>query len=95
MREYEVMVIFDPDAESSAVDAVVARVTDLLTENGGEVQGTDAWGKRRLAYEIDHKTEGVYTLISFKSEPGVLTELERILSLTDEVIRHKVVRKAA
>ena len=95
MREYEVMVIFDPDAESSAVDAVVARVTDLLTGSGGEVQGTDAWGKRRLAYEIDHKTEGVYTLISFKSEPGILTELERVLSLTDEVIRHKVVRKAA
>lgn len=93
MREYEVMVIVDPDADPSAVDAAVDRVTRVLTERGGEVVNVDRWGRRRLAYEIARKTEGVYVVVRFKAAPEAIEELERLLVLADEVIRHKVVKR--
>jgi small subunit ribosomal protein S6 len=95
MREYEIMVIVDQDADDKVVDGVVDRITQVLTEGGGEVAGVDRWGKRKLAYEIDHKTEGHYLLITFTAEPSALPELERVLSLADEVVRFKVATKAA
>jgi small subunit ribosomal protein S6 len=95
MRKYEVMVIFDPDTDDQAVTGVIDRVTKLLTDKGGEVSNVDRWGKRRLAFEIRKKAEGVYTVIEFGAEPAVVTEVERLLTLADEVIRHKVVKRAA
>lgn len=95
MREYEVMVIFDPDAEDQAVNGVIERVTGFLTEHGGQVRNEDRWGKRKMAYEIGHKTDGNYVLLEFASEPGPIPEMERLLTLADEVIRHKVIKKAA
>ena len=96
MREYEVMLILPPDAEDSAVDGVVQRIRAILTDRGGETGRVDKWGRRRLAYEIARNTEGYYVVVQFRSEPGAIPELDRVLSLTDEVIRFKVVlRKAA
>jgi small subunit ribosomal protein S6 len=94
MTEYEIMVIVDQDAEDS-LEGVVDRITQILTEGGGEVVGVDRWGKRRFAYEINHKQEGFYLLITFRSGPEPMAELERVLQLADEVVRHKVTRKAA
>ena len=95
MREYEIMVIVDGSAEEAQVEGVVKRITEILTTGGGEVSNVDRWGKRRFAYEIDHKTEGVYLVVQFTAESETLGELERVLSLADEVIRHKVMSRVA
>jgi len=96
MREYEVMLILPPDAEDPAVDGVVERITGTIAKGGGDVAQVDKWGRRRLAYEIAHHTEGYYVVVRFTAEPAAIPELDRILSLADEVVRFKVVlRKAA
>ena len=95
MREYEVMLILPPDAEDTAVDGVVQRITGTIAGKGGEVSRVDKWGRRRLAYEIAHQTEGLYVVAAFTAEPGTILELERVLHLADEVIRFKVVLKQA
>ena len=89
------MVILDPEAEDQQVDSVVDRITRILSEHGGDVAGVDKWGRRKLAYEIDRKTEGLYVVMTFTSESDPLAELDRTLSLADEVLRFKVVRLAA
>jgi len=94
LREYEVMVIVDETAEDK-LEAVVERVTQIVTGGGGEVTKVDRWGKRKFAYEIDHKTDGFYLVIEFTADTDLLLELERVLLLADEVVRHKVVRREA
>jgi small subunit ribosomal protein S6 len=89
------MVILDPEAEDQQVDSVVERIGQILSQHGGEVAGVDKWGRRKLAYEIDRKAEGYYAVISFTSDSDPLAELDRTLSLADEVLRFKVVRLAA
>ena len=86
------MVVLDPESDEERVGQVVDRVTGIISNGGGEVSGVDRWGRRKLAYEIDKKTEGYYVLVSFRSEPPALPELDRALSLADEVIRFKVIR---
>jgi small subunit ribosomal protein S6 len=95
LREYEVMAIVDPDADEQQIAGVVDRITGILSERGGEVSSVDRWGRRKLAYEINRKTEGIYVLVTFKSEAEALTELDRVLTLADEVLRFKIIRKAA
>jgi small subunit ribosomal protein S6 len=92
MRPYEVMVIFDPGLEEDVIRAAVDRFTELLRSRGATVGRVDHWGKRRLAYELRHRHEGVYVLVEASAEPAAMTELDRVLHLADEVIRHKVVR---
>lgn len=94
MRDYEIMVIVDETAEDK-LEPVVERVSQIITDGGGGVTGIDRWGKRKFAYEIDHKTDGFYLVITFRSETDLLPELDRALSLADEVVRHKVVRQVA
>jgi small subunit ribosomal protein S6 len=91
-RKYEIMVLVDPEADEETVGKAVDRVTQTLTDNKGEVSSVDRWGKRRLAYELDKKTEGQYFVVAFEAESEALTELDRVLSLADEVMRFKVVR---
>jgi small subunit ribosomal protein S6 len=95
MREYEIMLILPPDAEEAAVDGVVERITGLVSPSGGEVAQVDKWGRRRLAYEIARNNEGYYVIVRFKAEPDTILELERVLSLADDVIRFKVVLRQA
>jgi small subunit ribosomal protein S6 len=95
MREYEIMLILPPDAEEASVDGVVERITGLVSPSGGEVSQVDKWGRRRLAYEIARNNEGYYVIVRFKAEPETILELERVLSLADDVIRFKVVLRQA
>ena len=92
-RDYEILVIVDAEAPETAVDSVVERISKIVTDAGGEVGTVDKWGRRKLAYEIDHKTEGVYVLVNFNSDTPAVDELERVLNLADEVTRFKTVRK--
>lgn len=95
MREYEVMAILDPEADEQKIGGVVDRITQILSERGGEISNVDRMGRRRLAHEINRRSEGIYILVVFKSEPEALAELDRVLSLADEVIRFKIIGKAA
>jgi small subunit ribosomal protein S6 len=92
MRPYEVMIILDPGLDDDAVRASVDRSTDLIRANGGTVGRVDRWGRRRLAYEIRHQREGYYVLVEASAPPAAMAELDRVLLLADEVLRHKVIR---
>ncbi len=92
MRPYEIMVILDATLEEAAVQAVINRTGELLTASGGQLSRADKWGKRRLAYEIDHRAEGYYLLMEVRVEADAVSELDRSLRLTDGVVRHKIVR---
>jgi small subunit ribosomal protein S6 len=86
LREYEAMLILPAEADES----VVATAVDRIAKAGGEVTKTDRWGRRRFAYEIDDQTEGYYVVVQFSAEPAGQVEMERALTLADEVIRFKV-----
>ena len=92
MRAYELMIIFDGDVEDTAVNAILANVNKLVEAGGGTVAKTDRWGRRRFAYEINHKWEGIYVVLEISTEGRDLHEVERVLHLADEVVRHKVIR---
>ena len=92
MRHYEVMVILDAGLEEDAIRATVDRATQTLTSNGATVGKVDRWGKRRFAYEVHHRSEGYYVLIDTVATPAAVAEVDRMLGLTDDVIRHKVIR---
>ena len=92
MRPYEVMVIFDAGADPSAIQAVVDRTLETIRSSGGNPGTVDRWGRRPFAYEVDHKREGYYVLIELTGETQTVDDLGRLLTLADEVIRHKVIR---
>jgi small subunit ribosomal protein S6 len=92
LRAYELMVIFDGDLEEAAVDAEIAKVASGVEAEGGRVAKTDPWGKRRFAYEINHKTEGYYLVLEVVTGGPGFPDLERTLRLADEVVRHKLFR---
>jgi small subunit ribosomal protein S6 len=89
------MLIVDPDVDETALNGVVDRVSGIITTRGGEVKNVDRWGRRRLTFEIKRRTEGQYVVMRFLAEPEAVEQLERNLHLADEVIRHKVVKRAA
>jgi small subunit ribosomal protein S6 len=95
MRTYELMMISLGSMDEPSVQTQVERFTTLITDQGGSVGNVDHWGKRQFAYEINHMTEGYYTVIEFDISSEGLLELERQLRITDNVVRHKVVRPAA
>ena len=86
VRSYEMMAIIDPAVEDHSVE--VKAIEELIVNHGGEVTKTDVWGKRRFAYEIDKKTEGIYVVFEYKANPDQLTEVARLLGLRPMVIRH-------
>ncbi|HEY7705115.1 MAG TPA: 30S ribosomal protein S6 [Acidimicrobiia bacterium] len=92
MRTYEVMTIHRPDLSEDDVRAKVDELEGYLTEKGAKVGSKDLWGKRRFSYEINHLHEGFYSVVTFDGEPDLVAEMERMLSLADEVVRHKVVK---
>lgn len=95
MRKYELMYIIRPDIEQEAVQAIVEKFQGVISNSGGEITKHDVMGKRRLAYEIEKFRDGIYILINFTAEPTIITELERQLKISDEVIRHLIVSNAA
>ena len=86
------MYIIKP-AEDEVIDGVVAKFEKLLTNNGAAIEKTDRWGKRKLAYLIDDLAEGYYVLVDFSAEPAAVKELDRGMKITDEGMRHMIVKK--
>lgn len=96
MHPYEILVVLDPSIEGDeAIDALLSRFVNIIVDGGGELENVDKWGKRRLAYEIDGNTEGYYAVMNFRAEAAVAAEIERIMKITDGVIRHLLVRRDA
>ena len=92
MRPYEIPIIFDASLEEEAIRSVLDRVTATITSNGGNPGRIERWGRRRLAYELDHRWDGYYVLMEATASPEAIAEVHRVLSLADEVLRHKVIR---
>ena len=93
MRDYEVLYIVRADFDDDKVQAAVKRVNTLIERSGGAADRTNLWGKRKLAYEVKHQKEGAYVLQDFKLDPDRVPELEASLKITEEVLRHLIVRK--
>jgi small subunit ribosomal protein S6 len=92
MREYEVMVIFDPDTEERTVQPTLDKHLKVITKGGGTVDNVDIWGRRRLAYEIRKKSEGIYAVINVTAEPNDVKELDRQFTINESIMRTKVIR---
>ncbi len=93
MIDYEVLLLLDAELPDERQNEIVTRTRELVERGGGTFESQDAWGRRRLAYEIDHKPEGAYHLLTFSAEPGTLDEISRVLRITDGVMRHLAVRR--
>ena len=91
-RAYELMVIFQSDLDESSVSAQVKKIAQTIEAGEGTVATTDVWGLRRFAYEINHKSEGIYVVLEIVTEAPNLDGLDRQLRLADEVVRHKILR---
>ena len=93
MTEYEVLLLLDPELSDEKQTEIVERVKTLVEQGGGTFERHDPWGRRKLAFEIDKKTDGIYHLLQFDAEPETLDELTRILKITDGVMRHLPTRR--
>jgi small subunit ribosomal protein S6 len=92
MNQYEVMYVIDATLEDSARNELINRFSDLVKKNGGEIDRVDEWGKRRLAYAINYKTEGYYVLMYVKAPADMPKELERNFQINDKILRSLVIR---
>jgi small subunit ribosomal protein S6 len=95
MRRYEMMIILDPSLEERTVQPSLEQFLKVVTSAGGVVDKIDVWGRRRLAYEIDKKSEGIYTVIDMTAEPDTVKELDRQLNLNEAILRTKILRPDA
>ena len=95
MTSYEILLLLDPEQAEGRQDDIVARTRDLVEKGGGAWHSHDAWGRRRLAYPIAHKEEGVYHLVVFDAEAATLEEISRVLKIDDAVLRHLATRHIA
>ncbi len=91
MRNYEVIFIIR-SLEEEATNAVIEKFSKLITANGGKITKEDRWGKRRLAYEIKKEAEGFYVLFYVTCEPECVAECDRVMKITDEILKHMIVR---
>ncbi len=92
MRPYELMVIIDPEVEERTVEPTLQKFLSVITNDGGTIEKVDIWGRRRLAYEIQKKTEGIYAVVNFTAEPATSKELDRQLGLNETIMRTKITR---
>src|SRR5438309_2966863 len=95
LTAYEILLLLDPELPEERQSEIVSRTRELIERGGGKWRSHDPWGRRRLAYEIDHKAEGVYHLLTFDAEPEALAEVSRVLKITDGVMRHLAVKRTA
>jgi small subunit ribosomal protein S6 len=93
VNEYEILLLLDPELDESKQGEVVARTRELVEQGGGTWDLHDVWGRRKLAYEIDHKGEGTYHLLQFTSDAATLDEISRVLRIDDAVMRHMPTRR--
>ena len=92
MRRYELMIILDPELEERTVQPSLDQFLNVIKTSGGAVEKIDIWGRRRLAYSIEKKYEGIYAVVDLTSEPDAVKELDRQLNLNEGVLRTKVLR---
>lgn len=93
MTEYEILLLLDPELSEEKQTEIVGRVRTLVEQGGGTFERHDPWGRRKLAYPIDKKEDGVYHLLSFSSSAETLDELTRVLKIDDDVMRHLATRR--
>jgi small subunit ribosomal protein S6 len=93
VTDYEILLMFDPELPEERQTEIVTRAREAIEKDGGTWDNHEPWGRRRLAYEIDHKAEGAYHLLTFAAEPATLEEISRVLKITDGVMRHLAVRR--
>ncbi len=93
MNKYEAMYIVTPELEDEAIKGVIEKFSGIITANGGEIEKTDEWGRKKLAYPIDYKTEGYYVLVNFAAAPELPRELERNFRNDESILRYMVVRQ--
>lgn len=93
MNKYEAMYIVTPEMEDEAIKDVIEKFSGIITANGGEIEKTDEWGRKKLAYPIDYKTEGYYVLVNFAAAPELPRELERNFRNDESILRYMVVRQ--
>ncbi len=92
MRPYELMVIIDPDVDERTVEPSLQKFLNVITNDGGTIEKVDIWGRRRLAYDIQKKSEGIYAVVNFTAEPATSQELDRVLGLNETILRTKITR---
>ena len=92
MRRYELMVILDPDTDERSVQPTLEQYLTVITKGGGTVENLDIWGRRRLAYEIQKKSEGIYAVINLTAQPDDVKELDRQFRINESIMRTKVIR---
>jgi small subunit ribosomal protein S6 len=95
MRHYELMVILDPELEERTVQPSLDRFLNVVRRGGGSIENVNIWGRRKLAYEIKKKSEGIYAVVDMQAEPALAKELDRQLNLNEAVLRTKLIRPEA
>lgn len=95
MRQYELMVILDPETEERTVGTTMDKFLSVVKKDGGTIDNVDVWGRRRLAYDIRKKNEGIYAVVNFTADPATAQELDRQLNLSESVMRTKLLRPGA
>ena len=95
MRQYELMIILDPDLEERTIQPSLDKFLSVVTKDNGTVDNVDLWGKRRLAYDIKKKSEGIYAVVNFSAESATAKELDRQLGLNESILRTKLLRPGA
>jgi small subunit ribosomal protein S6 len=93
VRPYEVVIIFDATLDETVIRETTDAVVEFVRSRGGSPGHVDRWGRRPFAYELKHRTEGYYVFIEVNGEPALLAEVDRMLSLSDDVLRHRVLRR--
>ena len=93
MTKYEMLCIFDAQLADEAKEALIKKLEDLITSNGGVVEKTDRWGVKKLQYPINYKSEGYYVLMEFSAEKTLVVEMKRIIGITDGIIRRLIIKK--
>ena len=93
MRKYEVMVLIDSDVDERQVPALVEKHLEVITKGGGSVDNTDIWGRRRLAYDINKKSEAIYAMLQISAEPAIVSEMDRLMTIDERIVRTKVLRR--
>ena len=93
VTDYEILLMLDPELPEERQTEILTRAREAIERDGGKFEADEPWGRRRLEYEIDHKKEGVYHLLTFAAEPATLEEISRVLKITDGVMRHLAVRR--
>ncbi len=93
MRKYEMMAIIHPELDGDALEKSVEKIEKLIKDNKGKIASVNHWGKKRFAYEINHLKDGSYSIFNFTGEPETIAEVDRVLKISDDIVRFMIVRR--